>query len=378
MTPRFVAPILFAVAVLAANADRPAGTQDPKSKPIAAPATTALGVAGSPTVPVLSKKDRAEKIASLPDEEKEWLEQLVRPIILPEEENIYLLLSQAHERETFKEEFWKRREKAGLLHPLGPGYRTRYLELLRLADTTYDGRREDAGRMVIAHGEPASINELVGCRDMFRDLEYWLYRGTTAGNNAEKPYFFYRPSPAAPRKLWDLSVADSDVFQPGSCRRRFADLYMDCTPSKRIPGADPCILTTNCPEVCGILRTYLEIRARQGSATGGQGESAAALAPPGVELEGLEALAARFPSILDPAAKVIGVKAAKAIDLTPTPGGSLSPEEIRERILKLDPKYREFLDLAGPVLVGDELVRFLQMSDSSKDTFIREFWRRRK
>ncbi|HKF45242.1 MAG TPA: GWxTD domain-containing protein [Thermoanaerobaculia bacterium] len=173
---------------------------------------------------MLSKRDRAERIRLLPGEERSWLEEIARPIILAEEENLFLLLTQAHEREIFKEEFWKRREKVGLLHPLGPGYRTRYLELLRLADTNYDGRREDAGRMVIAHGEPASINELVGCQDMFRDLQIWIYRGTTAGNSAEKPYFFYRRSPGAPRKLWDVTVPDSDVFQPGSCRRRFEEL----------------------------------------------------------------------------------------------------------------------------------------------------------
>lgn len=363
MTSRFVAPLLLAITILATGAS-------------------------SPTIPVLSKKDRAERIRLLPDEERRWLEEVVRPIILPKEEDLFLLLTQEHEREIFKEEFWKRREKPGLLHPLGPGYRTRYLELLRLADTTYDGRREDAGRMVIAHGEPASINELSGCQEMFRDLQIWTYQGTTAGSSAKKPYFFYRRSPGAPRKLWDISVDDSEVIQPGACRRHFSDLRIECSPAERKPtgpDADPCFLLDNCKEICGILRTYLEIRARQGSTTGGREETAAALAPPGVELEGLEALAARFPSTRDPGAKVIGVQAVKAssngnqaIEPTPTSGVGLTREEIRERILRLEPKYREFLDMAAPIFTGDELSRFLLMSDSEKDTFIREFWRRRK
>jgi len=118
---------------------------------------------------------------------------------------------------------------------------------------------------------------------------------------------------------------------------------------------------------------------------GARTESALALAPPTIELEGLETLAARFPSIQDPTGKVIGVQAAKTsstgsqlIETTPLPGARLTPEEIRERILRLEPKYREFLDLAAPMFTGDELSRFLLMSDSSKDTFIREFWRRHK
>jgi len=79
---------------------------------------------------------------------------------------------------------------------------------------------------------------------------------------------------------------------------------------------------------------------------GGREEWATALAPPGVEMEGLDALAERFPSVRDPRACRVAVEAVKpssgeAAPPTPTPAASLTPEEIRERILKLEPKYRE-------------------------------------
>jgi len=342
------------------------------------------GVVEGGAIPKLSKKERAERVRLLPDEERRWLEDFVRPIILPDEEDFFLLLTQPHEREIFKEEFWKRREESSLLFPLGPGYRGRYEELLRVADEKYDGRREDAGRMVIVHGEPASVEALEDCQDMFRDLQIWTYRGTTAGNRGELRYFFYRRSPQAPRKLWDVTVPDSDVIQPGACRKRFADLKIDCTPADRIPGIDPCILLTNCRKVCWILEVYLEIRARQGTALGGREDSATTLAPPSVNLEDLDTLAGRFPAIRNPQARPIAVETASGVpgergspSVTPSPFASLSPEEIRERILALKPKYREWLYLAGPLLVGDELSRFLQMSDSRKDEFIRDFWKRR-
>ena len=335
--------------------------------------------ASSGAVPKLSFKERAERIRALPEEERRWLEELVRPIILPDEENLFLLLTQDHERQTFKEEFWKRREKDGFLPPLGPGYRHRYPELLRVADATYDGRREDAGRMVIAHGEPSDIDVLEGCGDTFRNLQIWTYRGTTAGNTGELRYFFYRRSPQAPRKLWDVTVPDSDVIQPGSCRKRFADLYQDCT--RRDPRTDPCILNENCRKACWVLRVYLEIKARQGTALGGRTESASTLAPPTVDLEGLEAIAARFPSIQDPGARAIAVERAgnaptPAGSPSPTPFASLTPDEIRDRILRLPAKYRDFVELAGPMFVGDELSRFLQMPDAEKDSFMRDFFRR--
>jgi GWxTD domain-containing protein len=337
--------------------------------------------AASPAMPKLSNKERAERLRLLPEEDLRWLDELVRPIILPDEKDFFLLLTQSHEREIFKEEFWKRRERDGLVFPLGPGYRRRYEELLRIADEKYDGRREDAGRMVIVHGEPASINALEDCQDMFRDLQVWTYRGPTAGNRGELQYFFYRRAPLAPRKVWDVTVPDGDVFQPGSCRKHFDDLYIDCTPSERLPGKDPCILLNNCKAVCGILKIYLDIKTRQGTAMGGQEESATVLAAPSIDLEDLETLAGRFPSVRNPQARPIDTAAAAgspgATSPTPSSSASLSPEEIRERILALPPKYREWLYLAGPLLVGKELSHFLEMSDSRRDDFIRGFWRSR-
>jgi hypothetical protein len=128
-----------------------------------------------------------------------------------------------------------------------------------------------------------------------------------------------------------------------------------------------------------LKTTSTSRRARHGD--GGQEESATVLAAPSIDLEDLETLASRFPSVRNPQARPIGAAAAAASpgSTSPTPSSytNLSPEDIRERILALPPKYREWLYLAGPLLVGEELSRFLQMSDSRKDDFIRSFWKRR-
>jgi GWxTD domain-containing protein len=339
-------------------------------------AVLASGAAG-PAIPKLSKKERAERLRLMPEEERNWLED-VRPIILPDEEDFFLLLTQPHEREIFKEEFWKRRERAGLVFPLGPGYRRRYEELLRIADEKYDGRRQDAGRMVIVHGEPAAIDPLDGCGDLFRDLQIWTYQ-FGADRSVVRHYFFTRRSPGAPRKLWTIADADSEILQPGACRKRLADLHFDCG----LDNHDPCLSGgVNCPSACHVFEVWSEIRAQQGSSLGARNEYGMTLASPEIDLEGLELLAARFPAIRDPRARPIGVEAPSSVpvmppSLAPSPLATLSPEEIRERILALRPKYREWLYLAAPLLVGDELSRFLQMSDSGKDDFIRGFWKRR-
>jgi hypothetical protein len=53
-----------------------------------------------------------------------------------------------------------------------------------------------------------------------------------------------------------------------------------------------------------------------------------------------------------------------------------SPRRKSGSALRLEPKYRDWLDLAKPLLTEDDLSRFLQLSAPEKDRFIREFWKR--
>ena len=79
-----------------------------------------------------------------------------------------------------------------------------------------------------------------------------------------------------------------------------------------------------------------------------------------------------------PTAKPTAAKAAAVKSPTPSSGAlrRLTPDEIRERSEALEPEYKEFLELAKPLLSEDELSRFLQLSGHDKDAFIREFWKR--
>ena len=108
----------------------------------------------------LTAKQKKERIKALPDEEQKWLSEYVRPIITPEEENLFLLLDQPYQREMFKAEFWQRRELPNQPAPYGPGYQIRYAHLRDIAVTEYDGLNSDAGRMVVLQGEPAGIEDM--------------------------------------------------------------------------------------------------------------------------------------------------------------------------------------------------------------------------
>ena len=67
------------------------------------------------------------------------------------------------------------------------------------------------------------------------------------------------------------------------------------------------------------------------------------------------------------------------VDPTDDPGvEKLSRRERKDRIAKLDQKYRDFLRDVEPIMIPAELNNFLAMeSDAQRDAYIEDFWRRR-
>lgn len=318
---------------------------------------------------------KKERLSALPPEEREWVTEFVAPIILPEEERLFLELTEPHQREIFQEEFWGRRERPGLIAPLGPGYRSRYAELRRLADERYDGWKQDAGRIVLRWGEPDSIQR-PACSEILREVEIWSYRNPATGKG-NRVYLFFRLNPLDPRKLWTFGMRDSDLFTPASCWQTYRALAFECTDSfsKLV---DPCALAKHCAEACGVFHAWEEVRLRQGSVAGASIELADLMQPQQVSTEGLDQLRSRFPSVSDPTAKSIPVEGPSgppqtAVAPTPSARRHLTGDEMRELFARLEPKYREWLELAGPLMTYDDWSSFLQLSNPQKDKFMRGF-----
>jgi Ca-activated chloride channel family protein len=322
-------------------------------------------------------------LAALPEEERTWLD-FVAPIILPEEKKAFLELTQPYERETFKEQFWQRREGATMKPPFGPGYRYRYTELRQLAETQYDGWPNDAAAMVLRYGEPASVNTLEDCGEYsatrtFRGLEIWAY-ASAGGFGGERHYFFYRRTPQDKRRLWTVGTPESDLFVPGACYTSFAAMAVACS---RPPAC-------SCSSACEVFKIWSEISSRQGSRAGAEMEMGRLLEPEKVPLEGLDTIKQRSANTSDPNAKKIGVEgpganpgaptaAALTAGSTPAPTRrKLSKKEMQELAEHLPPKYRDFLDLVDLIMTDDERQVFLQIgADYEKDKFIDDFWKRR-
>ena len=350
-----------------------------KATPASAKSSSQGGAtpAAQKVIPVSEK----ERVTQLPPEERKWLDEFVAPIILPEERKAFLELTEPYQREAFKLDFWARRERADLQPPLGPGYRYRYEELRHLADDVYDGWKQDAGRLVLIMGEPASIVKPKECQETFRDLEIWTYsRGQLPANTQ---FIFYRPFSTGPRKMWTMLIRDSEVFVPSSCRKTFEGLANDC---RSVPG-DPCF---PCQDLCMVYGAYLQIKAREGSAGGAMTDIARISEPPKVSTEGIDRAKEKWATTVpDPNAKKLSVEGpsgtATAADTktaaasTPAPARhKLSSKEIKEATGKLEPKYKEWLLLVELIITEDERQVFLQIGDNpQRDHFIEAFWKRR-
>lgn len=370
-----------------------APTSSPSPTPAPTPAASPSSLPGR--APKLSGREKAARLRDLSADDRAWLTEYVQPIILPDEENLFLQLPAGYPREMFREEFWKRRERDGLPAPFGPGYRLRYEHLLEIADSDYDGRFGEAGRLVVRRGEPAGMQEFKDCSEVFKQAEVWTYPPETpAGRDLH--FLFYRSSFGAPRRLW--LPGDMEIFQTSSCIASF-DQACSRTSSGAPPNApgSQCIggmsVPKSCDSACLVSRIADEIRSRGTAAI-----AAASNFAPAVSTEGIDALWLRLATSSDPAARKIGVEGPSSVSAAPAapaapaasaagasasapspqaaePDAAWTSETIRDRIIALPKKYREFLDAAAPIMSDVELVAFLRAKPSERDYFIRKFWR---
>ncbi len=377
-----------------------------------------LSLATAAPILELTAKERAAKIKALPDEDRKWIEDFVAPIIMADERNVFLQLTEQHQRETFKEEFWKRREQPGLTWPLGPGYRHRYEEFREAAKTSFDGIGSDAGNVVIRRGEPDAIEEFQSCNEVFRNLEVWTY-GRARGNTTQTSLqlVFYRPTMGAPRKLWYPALPDREILAPSSCLNTIAEACRrPGTPGTPVPGCPSTAVPQTCDAACSLVGIIEGVKVR------GTAEVAMAMTePPKVNTEGLDKFAEDFPTMPSAGAKPLTVEspgsqkdAEKTAEKTPeapppptdattaavptSPGAKvstgadataaaslpaparrkLSKKEIKQLTEALPQKYRDFLTFVSLIITEDEIEVFLQIKENyQRDKFIDNFWVRR-
>src|SRR6185369_12444821 len=117
----------------------------------------------------LSRRERKEKIAALPEKYRQFLQD-VEPIIMPTELDAFLMLETDAQREIYIVEFWRRRDVAQ--GTTNHAFRDEYFARLDEAKARFKYLSSDRSKMYLIHGEPEELIK-TDCTRLLQPLEIW-------------------------------------------------------------------------------------------------------------------------------------------------------------------------------------------------------------
>ncbi|MEA2464138.1 MAG: Ca-activated chloride channel [Acidobacteriota bacterium] len=162
----------------------------------------------SDAVRKLSRRERKEALSHLDERHRDFTAD-VAPIILPAELDLFLSLESASDRDTFVDEFWRRRDHHSRAHGK---FRDVYYQRLNLAKKMFKQVSSDRAKMFLLHGPPDDVLRSTCAR--VQPLEIWKYVDLPGvGTNVR--LLFYKPRNAADFRLWNAiggTGALSDLF----------------------------------------------------------------------------------------------------------------------------------------------------------------------
>lgn len=157
----------------------------------------------------LSRRERNAKIAKLEVRHQEFVEY-VEPIMLPVELDMFLSLEDAAARDTFVDEFWRRRDH---MNRTSGVFRDVYYRRLDIAKEQFKKLSSDRARMFLLHGPPTDV-VTPKCQRLLQPLEIWKY-DRIPGIGHDLRILFYKPRHQGDYKVWNPvggSVALSELL----------------------------------------------------------------------------------------------------------------------------------------------------------------------
>ena len=168
----------------------------PPAPPADAQADTKAGPP-DPGVRKLSRRERKDRIAKLPEQHRQFLED-VEPIMQDTERDTFLLLETDAQRDVYITEFWRRRDV--MRGTTNSAFKDAYYARLEEAKTRYKQVSSDRARMYLIHGEPMSIIK-EDCSRLLQPLEIWIY-DHIPGMGSRVRFLFYMPRHGSDYRLW--------------------------------------------------------------------------------------------------------------------------------------------------------------------------------
>jgi Ca-activated chloride channel homolog len=144
----------------------------------------------------LSKRERRNRVEKLAERHQEFAAD-VEPIMLPAELDMFLSLPDDAARDTFAEEFWRRRDHVN--HTSGV-FKDAYYRRLERAKELFKNVSTDRARLFLLHGPPADVVR-TNCQRVIQPVEIWKYP-YLPGLGHDARLMFYKPRHQADYRLW--------------------------------------------------------------------------------------------------------------------------------------------------------------------------------
>jgi Ca-activated chloride channel family protein len=157
----------------------------------------------------LSRRERRARIDKLQVRHQEFVAD-VEPIILPAEVDLFLSLESDGDRDSFVDEFWRRRD--AMNHTSGH-FRDAYYKRLELAKELFKRTNTDRAKLFLLHGPPAEVIRS-NCPRLLQPTEIWKYP-RLPGLGTDARILFYKPRHQNDFRLWNPvggSMALSDLL----------------------------------------------------------------------------------------------------------------------------------------------------------------------
>ena len=161
------------------------------------------------TLRKLTRRERKAAIAKLEVRFQDFLAD-VEPIAMPAEVDAFLALETDAQRDSFVDEFWRRRDA---LQGGTGNFREVYYTRVEVAKARFRALNTDRARMFLVHGPPASAVR-AECQRVLQPVEIWTYQ-QLPGIGSNVRILFYRPRTGGDYRLWNPiggTMAMSELF----------------------------------------------------------------------------------------------------------------------------------------------------------------------
>jgi VWFA-related protein len=184
MNPKALAVALTFAFTAAILGQQPAPSKEPQKRD------------ESGAVRKLSKRERKERLSRLDERHREFVGD-VEPIMVDVEIDLFLSLESASDRDTFVDEFWRRRDH----HSRARGaFKEVYYQRLLLAKKMFTKVNSDRAKMFLLHGPPDDVVRSTCAR--VQPLEIWKYL-QVPGLGTNVRLLFYKPRHQPDYRLWN-------------------------------------------------------------------------------------------------------------------------------------------------------------------------------